>query len=71
MGEDGCRLEPLVRSNGRLVDPWWAQEAPPSAYAYRIHLDPLATLAIEQVWRAVLEPLAAQGVAVRAVKMAA
>ena len=71
MGDDGFRLEPLVRHPGGLFEPWHDTEGAPSAYAYRIHLDPLDHLAVDAVRNVLLEPLACHGIQVRAVKLAA
>jgi hypothetical protein len=71
MGEDGFRLESLVRHPGGLFEPWEATANAPTAYAVRIHLDPLMGTAVQLVCSELLVPLTAHGVQVRAVKQAA
>ena len=65
MDEDGFRLEPLVRAHGHLLEPWHAEAEAAEGYAYRIHLDPLASPRADQIRDDLLAPLAAYGVAVR------
>jgi hypothetical protein len=71
MGEDGFRLEPLVRFGGGLVEPWDATETAPTAYAYRIFVDPLAHAAVDEVRSLLFDPLAHRELQVREVMLAA
>ena len=65
MEQSGFRLEPLVRAHGHLLEPWHAEASSAVGYAYRIHLDPLASPVSTQVFDELLAPLQAHGVAVR------
>ena len=65
------RVEPLIRVDQRLVNPWDDEAAQPEAFAYRIHLGEMGKVNWVQLKNDFLRPLAQQGVAVREVKFAA
>jgi len=65
LDEDGFRLEPLVRAHGHLIEPWHDEAEAAEGYAYRIHLDPLASPRVDRIRHDLLAPLVAYGVAVR------
>ncbi len=65
------RVEPLVRVNHRLVNPWEDESAKPQAFAYRIHLGEIAKVNWAALKNDFLRPLAQQGVAFREVQLAA
>ena len=65
LDETVFRLEPLVRAQGHLLEPWHDEAEAAEGYAYRIHLDPLASPRVDQIRHDLLAPLVAYGVAVR------
>ncbi len=65
------RVEPLVRVDQRLVNPWEDETAQPEAFAYRIHLGEMGKMNWVQLKNDFLRPLAQQGVAFREVRLAA
>ncbi len=65
MDQTGFRLEPLVRAHGHLIEPWHDGAEAADGYAYRIHMDPLAAPAVEQLCVDLLAPLVAYGISIR------
>ena len=65
------RVEPLVRVDQRLVNPWEDESAQPQAFAYRIHLGEMGKVTWAELKNDFLRPLAQQGVAFREVQLAA
>ena len=65
------RVEPLVRVDQRLVNPWENESAQPQAFAYRIHLGEMGNVTWTELKNDFLRPLAQQGVAFREVRLAA
>lgn len=65
------RVEPLVRVDERLVNPWEDESAQPQAFAYRIHLGEMGKGTWTELKNDFLRPLAQQGVAFREVRLAA
>ncbi|MGB0639046.1 MAG: hypothetical protein ACPGTU_06935 [Myxococcota bacterium] len=71
LGDDGYRVEPLIRSGDKLIEPWGDEAECASTYAYRIHIRPLAAGEWRNLHLHVFEPLARQGVSVREHQFAA
>jgi len=65
------RVEPLVRVDQRLVNPWDDDAGAAKAFAYRIHLGAIKHGDWSDIRSDFLQPLADQGVAVREVRLAA
>ena len=71
LGEMGLRVEPLVRLDDKLVAPWGEGVERAEAYAYRIHVRPIARTEWRAIRTRLLMPLASQGVAIRESRFAA
>ena len=71
LGHTGYRVEPLIRSGNKLVEPWGDDAERASIYAYRIHIRPLAAGEWKNLHVQVFEPLARKGVCVRDHQIAA
>ena len=65
------RVEPLVRVDQRLVNPWEDDATHPQAFAYRIHLGEMPKVTWTELKNDFLRSLAQQGVAFREVRLAA
>jgi hypothetical protein len=68
---DQYSVEPLVRINSALVNPWAEGTQAAQTFAYRIHLGSIEPQAWTTIINDFLQPLANQGVAVREIEFAA
>lgn len=71
LGDMGLRVEPLVRLDDKLVAPWGEGAERAQAYAYRLHVRPIAGTEWRAIRARLLMPLASQGVAIRESRLAA
>ena len=65
LGDMGLRVEPLIRLDDKLVAPWGDDANEAQAYAYRLHVRPIARTEWQAIRARWITPLASQGVSIR------